>query len=374
MKIYLEQNVYDAAMDRIRWLFSEFKNVIVNCSGGKDSTIVVHLALQVAEELGRLPVKVLFIDQEAEWQCTIDAVRQIMDDPRVEPRWLQVPIRLFNATSTYAPWLWCWRVGDPWIRDKEPDSIKENTYGADRFAKMFAAFGVAEFNNDSYCIIAGVRAEESPGRLVGLTAYETYKGVTWGRVYNKKRCQYGFYPIYDWSYTDVWKAIHDNGWPYCRLYDYLYQYGTAPRNMRVSNVHHETAIKSLFFMQEIEPDTWDKITARLSGISSAGQLRKDWLQIGELPFMFNTWAEYRNHLLENLITDETIKETLRRQFTSYDKAYDESAQHDLMRTQISMILNNDYHGTKLSTFRAAHGQQSKNRGKRDRYRSTAPAN
>src|SRR3990167_1853639 len=105
MKFYLDQNVFDAALERIRWLFDEFPNVVVNISGGKDSTVVLNLALMVAEEKGRLPLKVMFIDQEAEWQTVIDYIREIMADPRVDPKWLQVPIRLFNATSTIEPWL-----------------------------------------------------------------------------------------------------------------------------------------------------------------------------------------------------------------------------------------------------------------------------
>lgn len=69
MKVYKKQSVYDAALDRIRYLFDEFPNVIVGFSGGKDSTVVLELALIVAREKNRLPLDVLFIDQEAEWQA-----------------------------------------------------------------------------------------------------------------------------------------------------------------------------------------------------------------------------------------------------------------------------------------------------------------
>ena len=40
------KNVYEAALDRIRWLFEEFDgHVSVSNSGGKDSTVCVELAL-----------------------------------------------------------------------------------------------------------------------------------------------------------------------------------------------------------------------------------------------------------------------------------------------------------------------------------------
>jgi len=361
MKIYLKENVFEAALNRVRWIFDEFDNVVVNVSGGKDSTVVLNLALMVAEERGRLPLKVMFIDQEAEWQTVIDYMREIMSDPRVEPLWLQIPIKIFNATSTIEPWLHCWEDGKEWIREKEPNSIKVNKYGTDRFAKLFDRFMQVEYPYKS-CHIGGVRAEESPARYSGLTSYETYKGVTWGKRENKRYDQYVFYPIYDWSYTDVWKAIHDNKWNYCKIYDYMYQYGVPVRNMRVSNVHHETAVHTLFYLQEIEGDTWNKITRRISGISTAGQLQNNFFCPDELPYMFNSWREYRDYLLENIITDNDKREKMRKEFAAYDARYTESAQNDLVKTQISIILTNDYHGTKLSTFRAAHIGQSLNRG------------
>jgi predicted phosphoadenosine phosphosulfate sulfurtransferase len=80
-KIYLQQNVFDAALERIHRLYDEFQEIIVNVSGGKDSTVILNLTLRVAQERGRLPVNVLFFDQEAEWDCVIDHIRAIMTDP-----------------------------------------------------------------------------------------------------------------------------------------------------------------------------------------------------------------------------------------------------------------------------------------------------
>lgn len=364
MKFYLPETVYEAALRRIRWLFDEFEHVVVNFSGGKDSTVTLNLALMVAEEKGRLPLPVMFIDQEAEWQTVIDYVREVMHDPRVKPFWLQCPIRIFNATSTIDPWLHCWEPGAEWIREKEPDSIHENTFGTDRFGEMFSAFMVAQYPKSPAVCLAGVRAEESPARLQGLTSYETYKGETWGKQADKRRPHYTMYPLYDWSYTDIWKAIHEHGWSYCRLYDYMYQQGVPLQKMRVSNVHHETAVTQLFFLQEIEGETWNRVTARVSGAGSAGQLQEKFFAPKELPPMFKDWWEYRDYLVEHLIDDPEKRAYFHRTFKAHDERYDEEVQDKLVKTEISCILTNDYHGTKLSVFHANNGSHSKNWGKR----------
>ena len=366
MRVYLGKNVVDAALDRYRWIFDEFPHVLVNVSGGKDSTIVLNLALRVAEEKGRLPLRVLFVDQEAEWACAISHVREIMDDPRVEPAWLQVPIQLFNSTSPYSPWLKCWEPGQRWMRDKEEDSLHENVYGTVTFAEMFGAVIDHDYPDEPACLIAGVRAEESPARALGLTTYPCYKHVTWGSKNSGKRDDHvTFYPIYDWSVRDVWKAIDEHGWPYCSLYDELYRYGVPTRQMRLSNLHHETAVRSLFYLQEIEPDTWDALTERLTGINATGHLSMASLRPEKLPPMFKDWIEYRDHLLDTLVVEDDKREAMRNQFLGMDRRFDHDPKvfANLVQTEISAILVNDYHTTKLRTFEAANLGKSKNRGK-----------
>jgi predicted phosphoadenosine phosphosulfate sulfurtransferase len=128
--------VYTAAVNRVRWLYDEFDEVVATISGGKDSTVIFNLCLQVAWERGRLPLKTMFIDQEAEWQHTIDYVRAVLGMPEVEPLWFQMPIKIFNAASHQTDWLYCWKEGEKWMREKEPGSIKANTYGTDRFNRL----------------------------------------------------------------------------------------------------------------------------------------------------------------------------------------------------------------------------------------------
>ena len=352
MKIYGKQNVYDAALDRMRWLFDEFPNVIVGVSGGKDSTVVYNLALIVAREKNRLPLKCLFLDQEAEWQATIDTIRDIMENPEVEPYWFQMPLKLFNATSTTEHWLMCWDAKDEsrWMRPRESYSKHENVYGTDRFAELFSAIIKKEFAGIKTCYVAGMRTEESPTRAMALTHDLTYKHVTWGSRLNKPEEHYTFYPIYDWSYMDVWKSIFDNDWYYNKIYDAQYNHGIPLPNMRVSNVHHETAVGTLFYMQEIEGETYQRLTQRIAGIDMAGKMGKHDYFPRQLPFMFPNWVEYRDFLLEKLITNEDWKKNFKKVFAKHDEIYGAAMGEKLWKEHINAILTNDWEQVKLGNF------------------------
>lgn len=350
VRYYLNKTVLEAARERIAFLFDEFENVIVGYSSGKDSTVILELCLEEARKRGRLPLSVMFLDQKAEWQATVDLVREVMDRPEVKPFWLQVPIRLFNATSAAEEWLECWspEAEDRWMRPQEPDAITENVYGTDRFAEMFTAFIRHHFPGQKACYISGVRCEESPTRMMGLTHMPTYKWVTWGKGLTPN-LHYTFYPIFDWSWTDVWKAIFHHGWRYNKVYDYQYRYGVRINDMRVSNVHHETAVKALFWIQEIEPATYARLTQRIAGVDTAGKLGAADFFVKKLPYMFRDWRHYRDFLLERLI-DAEHQPKFSQHFERQDAMYDGHHGDKLFRSQVQAILTNDHHLTKMGNF------------------------
>ena len=351
-------NVYEAAKARIRYVYSEFPNVIASFSGGKDSTVCIFLCLEVARELGRLPLTVMFIDQEAEWQSTIDYARILKANPDIDFRWLQVPIKIENATSNDSPWIHCWGHGEAWMRDKEPGSIQDDIYG-DNFYGIFDSWLIQTYPLQKACFIGGIRCDESPVRLAGMTGTPTYPGnkpwITWGKRLHADQ-YHTFYPIYDWIFEDVWHYISINDLPYNRLYDNQYHYGIPINKMRCSSLMHETAIANLLYAQEYEPETWNKLCARLPGINAFGHIGAD-VQFANknrdtLPPGFNDWHEYRDYLLEHLVSPESRQKMIAK-FTYLDDKYaglSELGKKRLMKQQIATILANDGNFTKLKNW------------------------
>lgn len=358
MRIYTGENVFEAAQKRVAYIFDEFEHPIVGMSGGKDSTCVFELCMAEATKRGRLPLEVLFIDQEVEWQHTIDYVKSIMYDPRVKPYWLQVPIRETNGTSQTEHYLYNWREEGGWIRTKDPIAITENTFGTDRFNKMFYHFVETMYGEDSKkaCIVGGVRCEESPARRVTLTSLASYKHVTWAA---DRGCTYTMYPIYDWSYSDVWAAIEKNHWRYNKIYDEMYRRGVPASDMRVSNLNHETAVRNLYYVQEIEPKTWNLIARRVDGIDTTAKIdyQDNFRCPRELPFMFTDWREYRDYLLEHLVQKEETRQKYKKKFADMDRLYtgSEKTNQSMIRTQISAILSDDTEFTKVGNWIQQNG-------------------
>lgn len=341
-------NVYDAALERIRWLFDEFDNdVAVSNSGGKDSTVTLELASIVNQERNLPPLRVIWLDQECEFNGTVEYQRYLLNErDDLDFHWYQVPFLLDNATNSEEKFLHVWGPGEEWVRPKEPNTIHSTDIQLDRFYDL-----LSEINAQTApCVLSGMRSEESPVRRMTLTAAPAYKWVTWSTKAPQKkgRDHFRFHPIYDWSYRDVWKAIDQNGWRYNEVYDAQYQWGVSTSNMRVSNYHHETSVYALQYLQETEPETWEAATRRLQGISTNAHLGD---QVpARLPYMFASWTEYLNHLIDNLIPDDGGRDTFRAHHIKAIRECPHVERERIDRMMVRAVILNDQWGTTIENF------------------------
>jgi predicted phosphoadenosine phosphosulfate sulfurtransferase len=298
------EDVLVAARKRIAYLFDHYDNIQLSFSGGKDSTALFHLINEEATKRDR-KFTLYFQDQEAEYQGTIDFVEWAMTQPNVIPMWYQVPIFMTNAASQQQLFLWAWGEGEEWVREKHPMAIHsiDKKYPK-RFHKfnLWVGQNLKQLPGRSISII-GLRAEESPDRRFVMFGEDS--DLFWIRRKNIEGKPHRAYPIIDWAYTDVWKYLVENNLKYNRIYDKMYMLGGNLRYFRVSNLVHEKAFRCLTDLQELEPETYDKLERRLQGVHTAAIYGKENLvySIRELPSTFKTWKEYKDFLLSSIHPD-----------------------------------------------------------------------
>lgn len=335
---YKENDVFIEALERIRMLFDTHDDIIVSMSGGKDSTVVFNLALMVAKEKNRLPLKVFWLDQEAEWQHTVDYMDSIMRMPEVEPYWFQIPFDFTNSLSAKNNFLRVWdeTQEDKWIHKKADISIKENPSKYNRFHDLIKQIP-ATITNKSCAVLVGMRMSESPRRRMSITGSAgKWHGITWCTTPIKTTRK--FWPIYDFTDDDIWTAIAKNHWSYNKTYDLMYRWGIAKKDMRVSALIHETSWHAIEMLQEFERETYNKFTMRVSGVSTfnhsfdeGGIIPKD------LPFAFKDWKEYRDYLLVH-ITKPEYWNLFRSRWKNQDS-------EDWYRVHVKEVIINDIDGT-----------------------------
>jgi len=337
MKVYNPNiNVLDAARERISMLFDNFETINVSISSGKDSTVQYYLALQEAIKRNR-KINVFFLDQEAEYQNSIDIIKISMVHPNVIPQWYQVPLYMTNSTSYSDYFLYAWGEGEQWIRDKDEIAIKEiNEDYPKRFYEFFPWY---ENKNPNAAYLVGLRAEESITRYRAVTKFDGWNGLKWSTMSgNVKK----FYPIYDWSVYDVWKFIYDYDLPYNKIYDLMYwdNYSIYSK-MRVSNLIHEKSYKCLVDLPKFEPDTFNKLSKRISGISTAARYASEKLMFNNktLPMHYENWEQFRNFLLSNIPNDEHKQKFINR-FDSQEK------NERTYKLQVGQLLINDFENSR----------------------------
>lgn len=332
MKVYKNIDVLTAARERMSMLFDNFETINISISSGKDSTVLYYLALQEAIKRDR-KIIAFFQDQEAEYQHSIDLIKVMMKHPNVIPQWYQVPIYMTNSTSYSDYFLYAWGPGEKWIREKDKQAIHGiNEDYPQRFYDFFTWY---EKRTPDAAYLVGLRAEEGIMRYRAVTKYPGWNGLKWSSNsdgINK------FYPIFDWSVTDVWKFIYDYNLPYNKIYDlmFLNNYSIYTK-MRVSNLIHEKSYKCLVDLPKYEPETYNKLCKRIAGISTASRYASERLIFSnkKLPSHYKTWKEFRDFLLQN------IKEEAHR--VRFTKRFEK--QDDTERTyqaQVGQLLINDY--------------------------------
>lgn len=307
-------NVYQAAKKRMAYIFDNFEKIIVSLSGGKDSTILTHLALEEAKERNR-KVYCFFLDQEFEYNSTILHVEELMKHPNVIPLWFQIHGILPTAISHDEYWLEPWNPDEKnkWLRAQKRVGIKQITWDHNvQYSfpneKKFGFYGLIKVMEQMFkepvAQLVGLRAEESLDRFRAVVNNPALPDIPWSTKGNKGNVK--FYPIYDWTFSDIWVYAGKNKISYNKIYNYFWKKGGSVRDMRVSSLMNRKAFSCLAELQEFDPYLYDKLLDRTQGIKTASEYanRDQIFKVKKLPSKFKTWLEYRNFLLATLPNQE----------------------------------------------------------------------
>lgn len=312
-------NVYEAAMQRIEYLFNEFEQVIISFSGGKDSGVMMNLVLNYARETNQLyKVGVYHMDYEAQYQMTTDYVTRTFENLPVEVAkyWICLPIKAQCATSMFQnywqPWkkedqdIWCRALPENCISEencKFPFDYEVSDYEFNiRLAKYLS-------KSKKTCFLIGIRTQESLHRYKAVNKFSDkneYKSKNYTSMITKNCIN--AYPIYDWLVDDIWIANYRFKFDYNKLYDLMYRAGIKPGQMRVASPFNDCATESLKLYKVIDPNNWGKLIGRVNGVNFAGiyggTTAMGWNSIKK-PAHF-TWKQYMYFLLDTL--PEEIKQ------------------------------------------------------------------
>ena len=137
---FLAASVLDKTLDRINLLYDRFDKVVVSFSGGKDSTVCLNLAMQVARERRRLPLDVYTFDEEVIHPETVEYLQRIACHPDIRFRWYCVPVRHRNACSRRQPYWHPWDPADRhlWVRALTDGMVPVVVIEADPMHRMMS--------------------------------------------------------------------------------------------------------------------------------------------------------------------------------------------------------------------------------------------
>jgi predicted phosphoadenosine phosphosulfate sulfurtransferase len=314
MRVYSEtQNVLEASMIRIDYIFKNFPRIYLSFSGGKDSGIMLNLVIKYMRE-NKITKKigVMILDNEANYEYSLQFMRRILNLNRdiLDIYWCCLPITLPCTVSSYSINWQCWgeQDKDRWIRpmptedyvvnlrNHKMDFFKENM----NYDEFWDNFGEWYGQGQEVACLIGIRTSESLNRYRAILNKD--KIMKDGKCWTKKngKTVYNCYPIYDWESKDIWLANSKFEWDYNKLYDIFYKAGVSVGKMRVASPFMSESKSSLGLYRVIDPQCWAKLCARVGGANFVATYGK---QLSYKTFTLpkgHTWKSFTKFLLDTL--------------------------------------------------------------------------
>ncbi len=278
-RLFLDINVVEAARERIRHVYDTFDTVVIQFSGGKDSTAILYLAKEVHEERGLGPVKVIFRDEEMVSPSTVAFIEKVAAYDWVDMEWYCLPMGQEVWTLGRREYVLLWspqRAAEGrLLREMPKDAITAEDFGLDPtkpLPKMIDYYTM-QGKEGLTAFVTGVRANESMlrYRTVVQKLHENYINRPWKM---SKTVPLRFAKvIYDWTSDDVMKfIIEEHNAEYCKFYDYAAMTGANPR---VGIPLHAIAARRLSDVVDTEPEFFDELLRIYPHIDAQRRIWRD---------------------------------------------------------------------------------------------------
>ncbi|WP_180675698.1 phosphoadenosine phosphosulfate reductase family protein [Helicobacter sp. 11S03491-1] len=143
-KQYLDINVLEATKGRLWFVLDNFKNICISFSGGKDSTILLHLVREYLKHKPELKTKknlfIYHLDYEAQYNQTTKFVQQTLQECKKEGFkifYICMPFKAQCACSMYQTYWRPWAIEDKdkWLREPPGYSITEENHSFDFWSR-----------------------------------------------------------------------------------------------------------------------------------------------------------------------------------------------------------------------------------------------
>lgn len=337
-KIYNDQNVYDAAMERIEYIFNHFDNIYVSFSGGKDSGLLLNLVLKYMKDNGiERRIGVMHQDFEAQFQQTSDYVERTFANlpDTVDRFWCCIPQAVENSLSVYEPWWYTWddQKRELWARpmpnyayvynlDNHPFDFYRYRMPEEEFHEAFTPWYQQHCGGGKTICLLGVRTDESLNRYRAVASKIHMHGDQPWTTNLGGDC-YNAYPLYDWATEDVWTANGKFAFDYNKLYDLYYKAGIPLHAMRVASPFLTEGRAALNAYRIIDPQMWAKLVGRVNG-ANFGAIYGKTKAVGYRDIKLppgHTWQSYTKYLLSTL--PETTRQNYERIFNTSIKFWHE---------------------------------------------------
>ena len=313
MKRKLGISVYDAAKDRINFAFDNFERLYVSFSGGKDSSVMLHMVMDEAQKRGRT-VGVFIVDMEAQYAETIRHIEEMIEmyKDNIDLHWWCLPIKLRNAVTSYEPqWLtWDPKNKDIWVRNPpkmgktDPSEYPFYVSGME-FEELIVLFGEWYSGGTKCGCFVGIRSDESLNRFRTIASRK--KETHSGKVFTTKVTDrlYNIYPIYDWRVGDIWRFHSMNpDKPHNGIYDLMHKAGVPFSKQRLCQPYGDDQRRGLWLYHILEPETWTRLIARVNGVNSGALYTQETGNVSGYNKISkpdgHSWKSFCNLLLKSL--------------------------------------------------------------------------